>query len=103
MHFENYRQVFAALKDYRKCRLCIAAAAEDTVLQAVREARKEDLVDFVLVGNEEQIWRLAIANSLNLKGIDIIDIKDPVEAVHRAVQEVAAGRAEILMKGMVNS
>lgn len=101
--FENYRQIFTELKKYQKCRLCIASADEDNVLHAVREARKEDFVDIVLVGNEEKIWRLAMTASLNLKGIEIINIKDPLEAADRAVAEVAAGRADILMKGMVNS
>ncbi len=103
MSFENYRQVFAAVKKYDKCRLCIAAADDDTILQAVREAIKEDFVDITLVGHEEKIWRLAMTASLNLKGIEIIDIKDPVDAAKRAVIEVADGKSDILMKGMVNS
>lgn len=103
MSFESFRQVTAELKRYRKTRLCVAAAADDKVLQAVREARKEDLVDFVLVGPEETVWRMAMTNGLNLKGIDIIDVKDPVEAAARAVGEVARGGADFLMKGMVNS
>ncbi|MDW7651119.1 MAG: bifunctional enoyl-CoA hydratase/phosphate acetyltransferase [Bacillota bacterium] len=103
MNFENYHQVITALKDYKKCRMCIAAAAEETVLHAVRDARKEELVDFVLVGDEERIWRMAMTASLNLKGIEIINIKDPLEATAVAVKETASGRADILMKGMVNS
>lgn len=103
MSFESFRQVTAELKQYRKTRLCVAAAADDKVLQAVREARKEDLVDFVLVGPEETVWRMAMTNGLNLKGIDIVDVKDPVEAAARAVGEVARGGADFLMKGMVNS
>jgi phosphate butyryltransferase len=101
--FENYHQVFMAVKKYEKCLLCIAAAAEETVLQTVREARKEDIVDFVLVGNEERIWRLAMTNSVNLKGIEIVNVADPLEAVDRSVRLVAEGGADILMKGMVNS
>ncbi|MBE0465676.1 MAG: bifunctional enoyl-CoA hydratase/phosphate acetyltransferase [Candidatus Desulforudis sp.] len=103
MHFENFRQVMSAVKQFPKTRLCVAAAADDTVLQAVRDAGKEDLVDFVLVGAEEKIWRLAITNRLNLQGIEIIDVEDPVAAAYRAVEEVAQGRADFLMKGMVNS
>ncbi len=103
MSFENFRQVFAEVKKYKKTRLCVAAAAEDKVLQAVRDARKEDIVDLVLVGCEETIWRMACTLSLDLKGIEIINIKDPVDAAHRAVEEVARGRADFLMKGMVNS
>jgi phosphate butyryltransferase len=103
MSFENFYQVIAAVKELPPCRLCVAAAAEETVLEAVRDSRKEGLVDFILIGPEERIWRQAMTISLNLQGIEIIDIADPVDAAHRAVQEVAAGRADILMKGMVNS
>ncbi len=101
--FENFYQVVAAVKELPPCRLCVAAAAEETVLEAVRDSRKEGIVDFVLVGHEENIWRQAMTVGLNLQGIEVIDVADPVEATRRAVNEVAEGRADILMKGMVNS
>ncbi len=103
MAFENFHQVIAAVKELPTCRLCVAAAAEETVLEAVRDSRKEGLVEFTLIGPEEKIWRQAMTVSLNLQGIEIIDIPDPVEAAQRAVREVADGKADILMKGMVNS
>ncbi|OPL15055.1 MAG: phosphate butyryltransferase [Firmicutes bacterium ML8_F2] len=103
MSFENFYQVITAVKELPPCRLCVAAAAEETVLEAVRDSRKEGLVDFVLVGPEEKIWRMAMTVSLNLQGIEIIDVAEPLEATRRAVKEVSAGRADILMKGMVNS
>ncbi len=103
MSFENFYQVISAVKEMPPCRLCVAAAAEESVLEAVRDSRKEGLVDFVLIGHEEQIWRQAMTVSLNLQGIEIIDLADPVEATRRAVSEVSEGRADILMKGMVNS
>lgn len=103
MSFENYHQVINALRDYDKCRMCIAAAADDEILRAVRDAKKEELVDFILVGDEERIWRLAMTASLNLKGIEIINVRDPEEAVATAMRTVSSGKADILMKGMVNS
>lgn len=103
MSFENFYQVISAVKELAPCRLCVAAAADETVLEAVRDSRKEGLVDFILIGSEEKIWRQAMTVGLNLQGIEIIDISDPVEATQRAVKEVAAGQADILMKGMVNS
>ena len=103
MSFENFYQVIAAVRELPTCRLCVASAAEEAVLEAVRDSRKEGLVDFVLVGPEEKIWRQAMTVSLNLQGIEIIDVSDPIEAAQRAVKEVAAGNADILMKGMVNS
>lgn len=103
MSFENFYQVITAVKELPSCRLCVASAAEETVLEAVRDSRKEGLVDFVLVGPEEKIWRQAMTISLNLQGIEIINIDDPIEATNRAVEEVAKGNADILMKGMVNS
>lgn len=103
MAFENFYQVIAAVKELPPCRLCVASAADETILEAVRDSRKEGLVDFVLVGHEEQIWRQAMTVSLNLQGIEIIDVADPIEATNRAVREIAEGRADLLMKGMVNS
>jgi phosphate butyryltransferase len=103
LSFENFYQVITAVRELPSCRLCVAAAAEETVLEAVRDSLREGIVDFVLIGPEENIWRQAMKVSLNLQGIEIIDIADPVEAAHRAVKEVAEGRADILMKGMVNS
>ena len=103
MSFENFYQVISAVRELPSCKLCVAAAAEETVLEAVRDSRREGIVDFVLIGHEEKIWRQAMTVSLNLQGIEIIDIPDPLEATDRAVREVADGRADILMKGMVNS
>jgi phosphate butyryltransferase len=103
MSFENFYQVIEAVKELPSCRLCVAAADDEAILEAVRDSRREGLVDFTLIGPEEKIWRMAMKVSLNLQGIDIIDITDPVEAANRAVKEVADGRADILMKGMVNS
>lgn len=103
MGFENFRQLIRAVRDLPKARLCVAAAAEETVLQAVRDARREELVEVTLVGHEETIWRLACTVGLNLKGIEIIHEKDPAAAAQRAVTEVALGRADFLMKGMVNT
>ncbi|HSV32310.1 MAG TPA: bifunctional enoyl-CoA hydratase/phosphate acetyltransferase [Atribacteraceae bacterium] len=103
MSFENFRQIIREVQKIGKCRLCVAAAADEKVLAAVREARKEDFVDITLLGHEEWIWRLALKTGLNLRGIEIIDVADPVEATVRAVAEVGSGKADILMKGMVNS
>jgi len=60
MSYDNFHQVITAVKELPPCRLCLALAAEDTVLETVRDSRKEGLVDFVLIGNEETIWRLAM-------------------------------------------
>lgn len=103
MAFENFYQVITAVKKLPPTRLCVASAAEETVLEAVRDSRREGIVDFILVGHEENIWRQAMTVGLNLQGIEIIDEGDPIEATRRAVREVSSGRADILMKGMVNS
>ena len=103
MIFENFHQVIRAVREKGRCRVCVASADDVTVLGAVRDARKEDFVDFTLVGHEERIWRLAIKAGLNLQGIDIIDVAEPLLAVERAVREVGKGACDVLMKGMVNS
>ncbi|MFZ5898617.1 MAG: bifunctional enoyl-CoA hydratase/phosphate acetyltransferase [Bacillota bacterium] len=101
--FENFRQIINRVKGMPKRRVCVAAAADDSVLAAVKKARQEQIADFLLVGHQDHIWRLALEVGLNLNGIDFIHEPDPIEATRIAVEKVATGEADVLMKGMVNS
>ncbi len=101
--FENFFHVFEEIRKHPKQRVCIAAAEEETVLKAVREALKEQVANIILIGHEEKIWRLAMTSGLNLQEVEIINVINPLEAVQKAVQLVEDKKADILMKGMVNS
>jgi phosphate butyryltransferase len=84
-------------------RLCVAAAADEMVLQAVKDAVNEGLVEPILVGDVEKIWRICLKIGFNPGGMKIISEGNPVEAARLAAGMAGSGEADVLMKGMVNS
>jgi phosphate butyryltransferase len=91
-------------KASQKVRMTIAvAAAEDAeVLQAIAEAVKIDLADFLLFGNGEEIEKILSAQHPELighKGIKIQTAPDNNIAAELAVKAVKGNEANVLMKG----
>lgn len=79
-------------------KICVAAG-DESVLQTVRDALDEGIADAVLVGNRENIWRMACRVSLNLNMVDIINVPDPEEAFYTAIKTVSSDNADVLMEG----
>lgn len=83
--------------------LVVACAADSHVLEAVELARKENIINGVLVGDEE-----AIITILNDLGFDkdnykIINEPDKPEACLKAVKIVSESKDAFLMKGLVDT
>ena len=81
--------------------ICIACAADANVLAAVHLAR--DIAKFILVGNRNDIRRVADAAKVDISGCIIVDEADPATACMLAAQLVSTGRAAALMKGKVET
>jgi phosphate butyryltransferase len=84
-------------------RMAVAAAADEPVLMAVKEAMAEDIIIPILIGNREEIEKISAQIGFDLNNIEIIDEKNPAQAARIAVRKVKDGEAEILMKGLVSS
>jgi len=91
----------AKLKKTR--RMAVAAAADKPVLMAVKEAMEAGIIIPLLIGNSEEIIKIAKEVDLNLDNIEIIDEENPGKSAQIAVRMVRENRAEILMKGLVSS
>lgn len=103
MLFNTFWDLIAEVKKYPKTKLCVAAAADENVLLAVKDALGTGIVDPFLVGDMERIWNISVKISLDLRGIKIINESNPLEASRQAVRLVGGGGADVLMKGMINS
>lgn len=99
----KFEQVVKKLKDYPVKRIAVAAGTDVHTLTAVTRARDEEIAESLLVGSEKVIRDTALSNDLNLDGIKIIDIEDPVLAARKAAEEVRNGKAHIFMKGYIHS
>lgn len=84
-------------------RMSVAAADDEHVLETVKMGMEAGLIIPVLAGDEKKIREIAARIALALDGVVIIDAPEPEAAALEAVRVVSEGRADILMKGMVNT
>lgn len=84
-------------------KISVAVAEDEEVLSAIKEAMELEIVVPILVGNKEKIFEISKEIDLDLEFIEILDEKDPSLASRMATELVSSGRAQILMKGLVDT
>lgn len=84
-------------------KISVAVAQDEEVLQAIKAGVECQIVEPILVGDKGEIENIAKNISFNLKDIEIIDEKDDVQAARVATELVSSKKADILMKGLVDT
>ena len=83
--------------------LAVAVAQDTEVLLAVEAARKLGFAKAVLVGAETEIQALAQELQIPLSEYTIVNEEDKIQACRTAVKLVHDGKADVLMKGLVDT
>jgi len=96
--FDDIRKL---AKERGKKVISIAMPESLSILEAVKELKKEGMIDAVLVGDSENIKKLLDDVRLDIDRKNIIHATDPVEAGYLSVQAIKDGAADILMKGRI--
>lgn len=99
----NFADVLQAVKELPPRKVAVAVAQDDAVLEAIQGAREQGIADFILVGDKEKILALASTANINLEGLEIVHQPDDRQAAYDAVALVSGGRADVLMKGLINT
>jgi len=100
----NLEALVSHAKSVGPKKMSVACAEDEVVMKAVEEARAKGIVNAILVGNEDKIK--AVLDKMGLKASDyeIVDEKKgPAAAALKAVELVSTGKADILMKGMLET
>ena len=84
-------------------RVAVAAAQDDAVLQACRNASEQGVATFTLFGDREKIEAVAQKSEVCLEGMQIVNEPDDLRSALRAVEYVSSGKADIVMKGLINT
>lgn len=100
---KHLEQLVDLAKDKKKRRIVVAAAADHHVLEAIKNAIAEGIIEPILIGETEKIKEISKEIGLNLDSIELIDEKDKFTACLTATRLISEGKAEILMKGLVSS
>lgn len=104
MVYHNFDELIAKVKDepIRK-RMAVAVAGDEHTLDAVMHARKEGIIEPILVGDKEVILEIIDKMGETVPDKDIYDISGLSEACEKAVALVREGKADFLMKGKVDT
>lgn len=82
--------------------IAVAAADDEDIIQVVCEARKQNIANFILFGNESEIHQLLRSNNYK-ENITVIHCDTNKEACGKAVQSITENKANVLMKGNVST
>jgi len=85
----------------RKATVSLAGGEDIEALKALKEAKKEGIVEEVIVvGNGEKSRKNMEEIGVNFK---LIETSSDVETAEKAVKEVSSGNAQVLMKGLIKT
>lgn len=100
---KNFEELLKLAQEKGPKKICVAVAEDPDVLSSIKVAKELGIADPILVGNREKIEEIANEIEFNLDNIEILDEKDALIAARKATELVSSGKAQILMKGLVDT
>lgn len=100
---KNFSDLLSRVSACKKKTLSVAVAQDKAVLEAVKAAKERDIADAILVGDEAKIKEIAAELGMNMNDYTVIDETDTVTASLKAVQLVHEGKADMYMKGLLDT
>jgi len=100
---QKLAEIVEMAKTKRQRKIAVAAAADYDVLEALKNAGKNGIVEPILVGIKPKIEKICQEIDYDISKYEIIHEEDKFQASLQAAQLIREGRAEILMKGMVST
>ena len=100
---KTFADLIARVNDCGMKTVSVAVAQDSAVLEAVVAAKERKIANAILVGDEKKIREIADSLSMDLSGFEIINVEDMTEAARTAVSLVHEGRADMYMKGLIDT
>ena len=100
---EKYDRLITAAKKHPPLTTAVAHPCDETSLKGALEAAEAQLIKPILVGPNDKIRSVAQSFSLDLGGLEVVDVPHSQAAAEKAVELVRTGKAELLMKGSLHT
>ncbi len=99
----NFDELTAHLKQLdSKKRIVVVCAKDPNTEYAIKRALDEGIADFLMIGGGDVFERYPSLRSYGER-VQTMQVDDPDEAARQAVSIVRQGKADILMKGIINT
>lgn len=99
----SFNEILQVVKSNERKKIAVAAAQDEPVLQAVKNAIDLGIVEAVLIGDSDKIKELCTKINFNVNGLEIIHEMDNSKAALKAVELVSTGKAHMVMKGLLET
>lgn len=108
IHFQDaaqdgLRTLLGQAREHGPIRVAVAHPCDEISLRAALDARREGLIDPVLVAPRARLEQTAQTLGVSLDGLDIRDVPHSHAAAEQAVALARAGEVETLMKGSLHT
>lgn len=100
---KNFNDLLSQVSKCNKKILSVACAQDKAVLEAVQAANDLNIADAILVGDEAEIRKIGLELQMNMDNYTIINEPDTEQAALTAVKLVHDGKADMYMKGYLES
>lgn len=84
----------------KKFKIAVAYAQDANTIEAIAQAINEGFIEAIMIGDAAEIRAVAKSAKINPDIFQIIDIKDEVASIEKAVEMVRNDEADVLMKGL---
>jgi phosphate butyryltransferase len=103
MPTRTFAELLEAAQARGRKRVAVAAGHQSEVMLAGLDAETAGLADVILVGDAGTIRKIASEESFDISRMEVIDMPEPQEAAWQVMKLVSEGKADIAMKGKVET
>ncbi|AAK81016.1 phosphate butyryltransferase [Clostridium acetobutylicum] len=100
---KSFNEIIMKVKSKEMKKVAVAVAQDEPVLEAVRDAKKNGIADAILVGDHDEIVSIALKIGMDVNDFEIVNEPNVKKAALKAVELVSTGKADMVMKGLVNT
>lgn len=103
MRFRNFDEVIRKARQGKPIKISVAAAHDEEVLKAIKQAVELEIITPYLVGNEKEIKNTSSQIGFDINQYSIFSTSTEEEAAFVASKLADDGITQVIMKGFINS
>jgi phosphate butyryltransferase len=103
MPIKTFTELLEAAQAKGRKRVAVAAGHQSEVMLAGLDAEMAGLADVILVGDADKIGQIASEEGFDISHMEVINVQQPQEAAWQVMKLVSEGKADIAMKGTVET
>ena len=100
---KNFDDLLKKVSSCSKKKVAVAVAQDEPVLEAIKSAKERGIADAILVGDESKIKEIASKIDMDISLFEVVNETNVAKATLEAIKLVSSGRADMVMKGLVDT